>query len=100
MAQKFSFLKDTSCTINVESCPLRTTFGWPEGHGLDLSEGDDDHSVSLGTLGETNGKMNFASSKGSWLGLCFTMGLLGQMIGMSKVVFPNFSSQLPRKGFY
>jgi hypothetical protein len=40
MAQKFSFLKDTSCTINVESRPLKTTFGWPEGHGLGLSEGD------------------------------------------------------------
>ena len=32
--------------INVESRPLRIKFGWPEGHGLGLSEGDDDHSVS------------------------------------------------------
>jgi len=47
MAQKFSFLKDTSCMINVESRPsLGTTFGWPEGHGLGSSEGDDDHLVS------------------------------------------------------
>jgi hypothetical protein len=46
MVQKFSFLKDTLCTINVESQPLRTTFGWPEGYGLGSSEGDDGHSVS------------------------------------------------------
>ena len=59
MAHKFSFLKDTSCTINVECRPLsRTMFGWPEGHGLCSSEGD----------GEMNGVTNFTSLDGLWLG--------------------------------
>ena len=43
---KVFFLKDTTCTINAESRPLRMTFGWPEGHGLGSSEGDDDCLVS------------------------------------------------------
>ena len=59
MAQKFSFLMDLSCRINVElRLSLRTTFGWPEGHGLGSSEGD----------GETNGVANFTSSNESLLG--------------------------------
>ena len=65
MTQKFSSLRDTS----VESRPLlRMTIGWPEGHCLSLSEGDDGRSVSQGSLGEMNEDMNFTSSNGSWLG--------------------------------
>ena len=66
MAQKFSFSRDVSCRIKVESRPLsRTTLGWPEGQGLGSREGGDGHSVSQGCLGETNGDMNFTSS--NWL---------------------------------
>ena len=59
MGQEFSFLMDLSCRINVEfQLLLRTTFGWPAGHGLGLSEGD----------GEMNGVTNFTSSNGSLSG--------------------------------
>jgi hypothetical protein len=47
MAQKFSFSKDISCNIDVDSRPLsRTMFQEPEGHDLCLSEGDDGCLVS------------------------------------------------------
>jgi hypothetical protein len=95
VAQKFSFSKDPSCMINVESRPSsRIIFGWLEGHGLGSSEGDDGLSVSLESLGEMNGEMYFSFSNGSWLGLRFAMGLLGQEIGVATTVFPNFSLRL------
>ena len=69
MAHKFSFLGDLSCRINVESRPQsRTTLGWPEGHGLRSSEVGDGCLVSLESLGEMNGEMNFTSSDRLWLG--------------------------------
>ena len=76
MAQKFSFLRDISCKINVESRPSsRTMFGWPEGHGLSSSEGDDGRSDSQGC--EMNGEIDFTSSTRLWLGLCFAIGIFG-----------------------
>jgi hypothetical protein len=57
---KVLFLERYTFTINIESRQLRTTFGWPEGHGLGSSEGDDGCSVLQGC--ETNGEMIFASS--------------------------------------
>ena len=78
MAQKFSFLRDKSCRINVESRPSsRTTFRWPEGHGLGSSEGGDEHSISHESSCETNGDMNFTSSNGLLLG-CYTVSGLSK----------------------
>ena len=69
MAQKFSFSRDTSHGNNVESRSLsRTMVLWPEGHGLSSSKVGDGCSVSLESLGEMNGEMNFASSNGLLLG--------------------------------
>jgi hypothetical protein len=79
VAQKFSFSKDPSCMINVEYQPSsRIIFGWPEGHGLGSSEGDDGRLVSLESLGEMNREMYFTFLNGSWLGLRFAMGLWGK----------------------
>jgi hypothetical protein len=66
---------------------------------LGSSERDDERSVSLESLGETNGEMNYASLNRSWLGLCFATGLLGKKIGVAIVAFPNFSLSLPWDGF-
>ena len=99
MAQKFSFLRDISCKINVESRPSsRTMFGWPERHGLGSSEGGDECSVSHESSCETNGHMNFTSSNGLWLGCCFAFGLSGKGIGVVEAVVPNFSSRPPWEG--
>ena len=69
MAQKFSFSRDVSCRIKVESRPLsRTTLGWPEGQDLGLSEGGDECSISQENSGKMNGDMNFTSSNSSLLG--------------------------------
>jgi hypothetical protein len=70
-----------------------------EGHGLGLSEVGDRCSVSLESLGEMNGEMNFASSNGPWLGICFAMELSRQGIRVAEVVIPNFLSRLPSEGF-
>ena len=100
MAWKFSFLRDKSCRINVESQPSpRTTFGWPEGHGLGSSEGGDEHSISQESSCETNGDMNFTFLNGSLLGCCTTIGLPRREIGVVGAVFPNFSFRLPYEGF-
>ena len=69
IAQKFLFSRDISCGNNVEPRSLlRTMVLWPEGHGLCSSEVGDGCLVSLESLGEMNGKMNFTSSDGLWLG--------------------------------
>ena len=69
MALKFSFLRDISCGDNVEPRSLlRTTVLWPEGHGLRSSEVGDGCLVSLESLGEMNGEMNFTSLDRLWLG--------------------------------
>ena len=69
MAQKFLFSRDISCGNNVEPRSLsRTTVLWPEGHGLRSSKVGDGCSVSLESLGEMNGEMNFTSLDGLWLG--------------------------------
>jgi hypothetical protein len=100
MSQKFSFSRDISCRINVDSRPLsRTTFGWLEGHGLGSSEGDDGCSNSQESLGETNRDTNFTSSNGLWVRCCFAIGLSGREIGAAKAVFPNFSLRLPWEVF-
>jgi hypothetical protein len=84
--EKFSFSKDLSCRINIESQPLlRTMFRWPEGH-------------SVSPECEMNGEMNFTSSNGSWLGLCFAIGISGRKIGEAKAIFLNFSLRLPCMG--
>jgi hypothetical protein len=51
--------------------------------------------VSLESLGETNGEINFASLTRLWLGLCFAIGIPDQGIGVAEAVIPNFSSRLP-----
>ena len=61
MAQKFSFSRVISC--------------WPGGHGSNSGEGDDGRSASQGC--EMNREMNFTSSSGLWLGLCFAIGISG-----------------------
>ena len=69
MAQKFSFSRDISCGNNVvPRLLLRTTVLWLEGHGLCSSEVGDGCSVSLESLGEMNGEMNFTSSDKLWMG--------------------------------
>jgi hypothetical protein len=45
-----------------------------------------------------NGEMNFTSSNGSWLGLCFAIGISRRKIGEAKAVFLNFSLRLPCMG--
>ena len=70
MEQKFSFSRDILCGNKVEPRSIsRTMVLWPEGHGLCLSEVGDGCLVSLESLGEMNGEMNFASSNRLWLGL-------------------------------
>ena len=69
MAQKFLFSRDISCGNNIEPRSLsRTMVLWPEGHGLHSSEVGDGCLVSLESLGEMNGEMNFTSSDRLWLG--------------------------------
>ena len=69
MAQKFSFSRDISCGNYVEPRSLsRTTVLWPEGHGLRSSEVGNGCLVSLESLGEMNGEMNFTSSDKLWMG--------------------------------
>ena len=87
--------QNVSWRTNVESRPLSRTMFWqPEGHDLGSSEGDKCFVSQgcKGSLGETNGDMNFASSNRFWLGRCFTLGISGWV---AEAVFPNFSSWLP-----
>jgi hypothetical protein len=55
-----------------------------------LREGDDERSVSQGSLGETNKDTNLTSSNKSSLGRCFAVGISEQDIGVAKAVSPNF----------
>jgi hypothetical protein len=76
MALKFLFSRDISCGNNVEPRSLsRTMVLWPDGHGLCSSEVGDEYSVSLESLGEMNGEMNFTSSNRPLLGQRFAIGL-------------------------
>jgi hypothetical protein len=47
---------------------VRTMVLWPEGHGLRSSVDGYGYSVSLESLGEMNGEMNFTSLDGLCLG--------------------------------
>jgi hypothetical protein len=89
-----------TCRIMVYSRPLSTTTSWwPEGHYFGSSEVGEGRSVSLESLGEMNGEMNFASSNRLWLGCCFAFELSGQRIEVVEAVIPNLSSKPPWEGF-